>query len=42
MTQHKDFWKFERKVYRVLIILCTLVLIAAVIAWYLYGKGVGV
>ncbi len=38
MSEHKEFWKFERKVYRVLIVLCTIVLVAAVVAWYVSGE----
>lgn len=40
MTDHKKFWKFERKVFRVLIILCTIALITAILAWYLLGESV--
>lgn len=40
MSQHKKFWKFERKVYRFLIILCTIVLVLAIVAMYFFeGKG---
>ncbi|WP_262890082.1 hypothetical protein [Muriicola marianensis] len=39
MSEHKKFWKFERRVYRVLIVLCTLALIVAILAWYFLGES---
>jgi hypothetical protein len=39
MNEHKTFWKFERKVFRVLIVLCTIALITAILAWYLSGAS---
>ena len=34
MTDHKNFWKRERGIYRVLIVICTLALILAIILAY--------
>ncbi|MEX0288890.1 MAG: monoheme cytochrome C [Flavobacteriaceae bacterium] len=34
MTDHKKFWKRERGIYRVLIVICTLALILAIILAY--------
>ncbi len=34
MTDHKRFWKRERAVYRILIVICAIVLIAAIIGVY--------
>ena len=38
MTDHKRFWKRERAVYRVLIVICALVLIVAIIGIYFIDK----
>jgi cell division protein FtsL len=39
MSQHKKFWKFERKIYRILIVLCTIALVLAILAMYFFKDG---
>jgi hypothetical protein len=37
MTDHKRFWRRERGVYRILIVICALTLILAIVAIYFVG-----
>ena len=39
MTNHKRFWKRERGIYRVLIVICALVLIVAILGIYFVDKS---
>lgn len=38
MSDHKSFWKNSRKAYRFLIVICTTVLIAAIVVFYVKGN----
>ena len=38
MTDHKRFWKRERALYRILIVICALVLIVAILGIYFVDK----
>lgn len=38
MTEHKRFGKHARRLYRILIVICTLALIAAVVVYYIFSE----
>ncbi len=37
MTEHKKYRKYERAIYRVLIVICALAVIAAILVMYFFG-----
>lgn len=38
MTEHKKYRRFERIIYRVLIVICALAVIMAILVMYFYGE----
>lgn len=39
MTEHKKYRKYERAIYRILIVVCALVIILAILAMYFFGES---